>query len=111
MSLSGFVVFAVGIWATYASIRTIRRIGLRRFSVAVGRLGWDLGKVALGVTAVVAGAVVGGAARGADEETNGSGLNGPDLMDINDPDNYYLRPQSPLYIGIAEDLDNENREV
>jgi hypothetical protein len=46
MSVAGFVVLAIAVWATYASVRTIRRIGLRRFGMAVGRLGWDLGKVA-----------------------------------------------------------------
>jgi len=96
MSLSGFVVFAVGIWATYASIRTIRRIGLRRFSLAVGRLSWDLGKVALGGAALVAGAMAASAANRGDDID--AGLLGPDLMDGNDIANSG-RPESPWYSG------------
>ena len=89
MSLSGFVVFAVGIWATYASVRTIQRIGLRRFSVAVGRLCWDLGKVAVGGMAVVGGAVAASAPNPTDDDA-------PDPLDPFDPDNYTVRPDSPL---------------
>jgi len=85
MSLSGLVVFAVGIWATYASVRTIQRIGLRRFSVAVGRLGWDLGKVALGGTAAVAGAVVASAVSGEDDDSATPGFTDLDPVDLNDP--------------------------
>ena len=106
MSLSGLVVFAVGIWATYAGVRTIQRIGLRRFSVAVGRLSWDLGKVALGGAALVAGAMAASAANRADAAD--SGLIGPDLMDGNDLANSG-RPESPWYSGpdIGEYFDNE----
>lgn len=39
------VVVAGVAWVTVASVRTIRRIGLRRYGVAVGRLGWDVTKV------------------------------------------------------------------
>ena len=93
----GSVLLAVAAWATFASVRTIRRIGLRRFSLAVGRLGWDLGKVALGGTALVGGAVVAAASRSDDEDIN-AGLLGPDLMDVNDIANLG-RPDSPHYIG------------
>jgi len=102
----GSVLLAVAVWATFASVRTIRRIGLRRFSLAVGRLGWDLGKVALGGTALVGGAVVASAANRADVAD--SGLIGPDLMDGNDLANSG-RPESPWYSGpdIGEYFDNE----
>ena len=105
MSVTGFVVLAIAVWATFASVRTIRRIGLRRFGMAVGRLGWDLGKVALGGTALVGGAVAASAAGRADDDDIDAGLLGPDLLDVNDSDNYYVRWQSPLYIG--EDLDKK----
>ena len=95
----GSVLLAIAVWATFASVRTIRRIGVRRFSLAVGRLGWDLVKVALGGTALVGGAVVASAAGRAVDDDVDSGLIGPDLMDGNDPDNYYLRPESPWYSG------------
>ena len=101
MSLSGLVVFAVGIWATYASVRTIRRVGLRRFSLAVGRLGWDLGKVALGGTAVVAGAVVASAV--SQEDGDHADLSGPDLLDPDDYDNFAIRPESPPWYGHQDD--------
>jgi len=107
--LVGFVVLAIAVWATYASVRTIRRIGLRRFSLAVSRLGWDLGKVALSGTALVGGAVVASAASRADDDDIDAGLLGPDLLDVNDSDNYYVRWQSPLYIG--EDLDKKEGGV
>jgi len=98
MSLTGFVVFAVGIWATYASVRTIRRIGLRRFSLAVGRLGWDLGKVALGGAALVAGTMAASAVSRA--ESNDSDVDPePDLLDVNDLANFTSRPASPLWSG------------
>ena len=107
MSVTAFVVLAIAVWATYASVRTIRRIGLRRFSLAVGRLGWDLGKVALGGTALVGGAVAASAVSRADGAD--SGLIGPDLMDGNDLANHFTRPESPWYSGpdIGEYFDNE----
>lgn len=105
MSVIGFVVVAIAVWATFASVRTIRRIGLRRFGKAVGRLGWDLGKMALGGTALVGGAVVTSAASRSDDDDSDAGLLNPDLLDVNDSDNYYVRWQSPLYIG--EDLDKK----
>jgi len=105
----GSVLLAVAVWATFASVRTIRRIGLRRFGKAVGRLGWDLGKVALGGVALVGGAVAASAVNRADVVD--SGLAGPDLLDVDDLDNYYLRPQSQLYIGIAEDLGNKEDQM
>ena len=112
MSVTAFVVLAIAVWATYASVRTIRRIGLRRFSLAVGRLGWDLGKVALGGAALGGAALVGGAVAASSvnrADAADSGLIGPDLMDGNDPDNYYLRPESPWYSGpdIGEYFDNK----
>ena len=94
--LFGFVGLAIAAWATYASVRTIRRIGLRRFGMAVGRLGWDLGKVALGGTALVGGALAASAVSRADGAD--SGLIGPDLMDGNDIANSG-RPESPWYSG------------
>jgi hypothetical protein len=97
MSVIGSVVLAIAVWATYASVRTIRRIGLRRFGKAVGRLGWDLGKVALGGTVLVGGAVAAAASRSDDEDID-AGLLGPDLMDVNDIANLG-RPDSPHYIG------------
>jgi len=109
MSAIGFVVVAIAVWATFASVRTIRRIGLRRFSLAVGRLGWDLGKVALGGTALVGGALAASAASGADDDHVDSGLLGPDLMDMKDPANFHSRAASPLYIG--EDLDKKEDGV
>ena len=109
MSVTGFVALAIAAGATYASVRTVRRIGLRRFGMAVGRLGWDLGKVALGGAALVGGAVAASAVNRSDDAD--SGLAGPDLMDVDDLDNYYLRPQSQLYIGIAEDFGNKEDEM
>jgi len=102
----GSVLLAVAVWATFASVRTIRRIGLRRFSLAVGRLSWDLGKVALGGAALVGGAVAASAVSRADGAD--SGLIGPDLMDGNDLANSG-RPESPWYSGpdIGEYFDNE----
>ena len=90
MSVTGFVVLAIAAWATYASVRTIRRIGLRRFSLAIGRLGWDLGKVALGGAAFVGGAVAASAVNRADGSVE------PDRNDISDITNY-TRANSTLY--------------
>lgn len=106
MSVTAWVIAGISVWAAVASVRTARRIGLRRFSLAVGRLGWDLGKVALGGTAVVAGAVVASAVNRADDAD--SGLIGPDLMDGNDIANSD-RAESPWYSGgdIGEYFDNE----
>ena len=101
--LFGFVVLAIAAWATYASVRTVRRIGLRRFGMAVGRLGWDLGKVALGGAALVGGAVTASAVSRADDDDDGQIFTGSDLMDINDSANYYVNWDSPLYIGDAFD--------
>ena len=98
MSATGWVIAGIGVWAVVASVRTARRIGLRRFSLAVGRLGWDLGKVALGGTAVVAGAVVASAARSADSEEIDNDPD-PDLLDVNDLANFTSRPASPLWSG------------
>ena len=111
MSAIGFVVVAVAVWATFASVRTIRRIGLRRFSLAVGRLGWDLGKVALGGAALGGAALVVGAVAASSvnrADAADSGLIGPDLMDGNDLANSG-RPESPWYSGpdIGEYFDNE----
>ncbi len=106
--LFGFVGLAIAAWATYASVRTIRRIGLRRFGMAVGRLGWDLGKVALGGAALVGGAVAASAVNRADDDDGDAGLIGPDLMDGNDIANSD-RAESPWYTGpdIGEYFDNE----
>ena len=98
MSVTGFVALAIAAWATYASVRTIRRIGLRRFSLAVGRLGWDLGKVVLGGTAVVGGALAASAVSRSDDDDPAHMFTGPDLFDMNDPANLG-RPQSPWYSG------------
>ena len=103
MSVTGFVVLAIAAWATYASVRTTRRIGLRRFGMAVGRLGWDLGKAALGGAALVGGAVAASAASRSDDDGAARMFTGPDRMDINDSDNYYVNWDSPLYIGDAFD--------
>jgi hypothetical protein len=108
MSVAGFVVLAIAVWATYASVRTIRRIGLRRFGKAVGRLGWDLGKVALGGTALVGGAVASSAAGRAGDEDADSGLLGPDIWDFNDLENHSLRPESPWYSGDFFDDDKKD---
>ena len=96
MSVTGFVVLAIAVWATYASVRTIRRIGLRRFSLAVGRLGWDLGKVAMGGAALVGGAAAASAVSRSDSDPE------PDPLDPFDPDNYAVRPESPLWTGHRE---------
>lgn len=90
MSATVWVIAGIGVWAVVASVRTSRRIGLRRFSLAVGRLGWDLGKVALGGTAVVAGAVVASAASRSDDHVE------PDRNDLADITNY-TRATSILY--------------
>ena len=103
MSATGWVIAGIGVWAVVASVRTARRIGLRRFSLAVGQLGWDLGKVALGGAAVVAGAVVASAPNPADDDGAARMFTGPDRMDINDSDNYYVNWDSPLYIRDASD--------
>ena len=97
MSVTGFVALAIAAWATYASVRTIRRIGLRRFSLAVGRLGWDLGKVALGGAALVGGAMVTAAPRNADKNPGGplDIDDGHDIWDPSDPVNY-IRADSPV---------------
>ena len=94
----GSVLLAIAVWATFASVRTIRRIGLRRVGLAVGRLGWDLGKVALGGAAPVGGAVVASAASRSGDDDVGPGFLDPDLLDVNDVANSG-RPQSPLYNG------------
>ena len=109
MSISGLVGLVIAILAIVAGVRTIRRIGLRRFSLAVGRLGWDVGKVALSGTALVAGALAASAASRSDDDDMDAGLLGPDLMDMNDPANFYDRWDSPLYI--AEDLDKKEGGV
>ena len=98
----GSVLLAIAVWATFASVRTIRRIGLRRFGKAVGRLGWDLGKVALGGTALVGGALAASAASRSDDDDAAHMFTGPDLFDMKDPANFG-RPQSPWYIGDAFD--------
>jgi hypothetical protein len=107
MSVIGSVVLAIAVWATFASVRTIRRIGMRRFGNAVGRLGWDLGKVALGGAALVGGAVAASAVNRADDDGD-AGLIGPDLMDGNDIANSD-RAESPWYTGpdIGEYFHNE----
>ena len=102
MSVTGFVVLAIAVWATFASVRTIQRIGLRRFGKAVGRLGWDLGKVALGGAALVGGAVAASAVSRTDDDDIDAGLLGPDLLDPGDLDNYTIRPESPLWYGHQE---------
>ena len=98
MSISGLVGLVIAISAIVAGVRTIRRIGLRRFSLAVGWLGWDVGKVALSGAALVAGALAASIASRSDNDDIDAGLLGPDLMDMKDPANSD-HPESPLYIG------------
>ena len=105
----GSVLLAIAVWATFASVRTIRRIGVRRFSLAVGRLGWDLGKVALGGTALVGGAVAASAASRSGDDDTDAGLIGPDYFDIHDIANMD-RPESPFYSGAYYD-DHKEGEV
>ena len=109
MSISGLVGLVIAILAIVAGVRTIRRIGLRRFSLAVGRLGWDVGKVAVSGATLVAGALAASAASRSDDDDMDAGLLGPDLMDMKDPANFHSRAASPLYIG--EDLDKKEGGV
>jgi hypothetical protein len=53
----GFAALAIAAWAIHASIRIIRRIGFRRYSVALGQLGWGLGKTGLALMAIAVAAV------------------------------------------------------
>ena len=101
MSISALLGLVIAILAIVAGVRTIRRIGLRRFSLAVGRLGWDVGKVALSGAALVAGALAASESSRSDETGDDRALIGPDLLDINDMANMD-RPDSPLYIGDDE---------
>lgn len=102
MSATGFVVLAIAVWATFASVRTIQRIGLRQFSVVVARRGWVVSKVLLRGTWIVVGAMFAAASR-SDDDGAARMFTGPDRMDINDSDNYYVNWDSPLYIGDASE--------
>lgn len=96
MSISGLVGLVIAILAIVAGVRTIRRIGLRRFSLAVGRLGWDVGKVALSGAALVAGALAASAPRGSEEGKHFFD-HGYDPLDLTDQANS-VRVDSPYYI-------------
>ena len=98
MSVTGFVVLAIAVWATFASVRTIQRIGLRQFSVVIARRGWAVSKVLLRGTWIVVGAMFAAAASRSDDDEIDAGLIGPDLMDGNDIANSG-RPESPWYSG------------
>ena len=100
MSISGFVGLSIAVLAIVASVRTIRRVGLRRFSLAVGRLGWDVSKIAVSGTVLVGGALVAAAHRNTDEDSShfGSRHNPCDSMD---PANY-VRADSPHFINKDE---------
>ena len=104
MSVTVFVVLAIAVWVTFASVRTIQRIGLRQFSVVVARRGWVVSKVLLRGTWFVVGAMFAAASR-SDDDGDARALMGPDLMDITDPANFHSRAASPLYTG--DDLDRK----
>jgi hypothetical protein len=95
MSISALLGLVIALLVVVASARTIRRIGLRRFSLAVGRLGWDVGKVALSGASLVAGALAASAPRKTGEDPFDHGY---DPFDANDPANS-ARPESPFYAG------------
>ena len=103
MSVTGFVVLAIAVWATFASVRTIQRIGLRQFSVLVARRGWAVSKVLLRGTWIVVGAMFAAAASRNDEDKPAGGLfdQGYDPMDITDQANH-VRVDSPYYIKKKE---------
>jgi hypothetical protein len=102
MSVTGFVLLAIAVWAIFASVRTIRRIGLRHFSLAIGRLGWDLGKVALSGAALVVGALAAASASGSDEDKPVEIFeHGYDPLDLTDQANH-VRVDSPYYINKKE---------
>jgi hypothetical protein len=107
MGLADWIMMVFAIWAIVVSARTIRRIGIRRFSLAVGRLGWDLGRIALAGVGLIGAALAAGAANREDSKDKDAGLLGPDLMDINDIENHSLRPGSPWYRG--DYFEDENR--
>jgi hypothetical protein len=105
MGLADWIIMVFAIWTIVVSARTIRRIGIRRFSLAVGRLGWDLVKITLAGVSLLVGTLAATSSGRSDDNEIDSGLLGPDLMDMNDPANFYDRWDSPLYI--AEDLDKK----
>ena len=90
MSATGFVVLAIAVWATFASVRTIQRIGLRQFSVVVARRGWAVSKVLLRGTWIVVGAMFAAAASRSESSVE------PDRSDLSDITNY-TRANSILY--------------
>ena len=83
MSATGFVVLAIAVWATFASVRTIQRIGLRQFSVVVARRGWAVSKVLLRGTWIVVGAMFAAAASRSDDDEGV--FTKPEHVDLNDP--------------------------
>jgi hypothetical protein len=96
MGLADWIMMVFAIWAIVVSVRTIRRIGIRRFSRALGRLGWDIGKVVFGASALVIGAMAAGTGGRRDQpiiKENG----GYDPLDYLDPANVD-RADSPYFI-------------
>ena len=108
MGLADWIIMLFAIWAFIASARTIRRIGIRRFSLAVGRLGWDLGRIVLAGVGLIGAALARSATDREDCQDNDAGLIGPDLLDISDIENHSLRPGSPWYRGDYFDDDNRS---
>ena len=96
MGLADWIIMLFAIWVFIASARTIRRIGIRRFSLAVGRLGWDIGKIIFGASTLVIGAMAAGSGGRRDHPSikeNG----GYDPLDYLDPANVD-RADSPYFI-------------
>lgn len=79
-------------WVTVASVRTIRRIGLRRYGVAVGRLGWDVSKVGVQFLVLVAG-MAWAMVRSDDSEDNPCYYGGPELKKVGQIDGVFLKDE------------------
>ncbi len=102
MGLADWIMMVFAIWAIVVSMRTIRRIGIRRFSLAVGRLGWDLGRIALAGVGLIGAALAVASSRPDTENTTVESLeHGYDPLDMMDQANH-VRVDSPHYIEKQE---------
>jgi len=93
MNDGDFVLLAIAVWAMVASVRSIRKNGLRQFGLIVGRRTMKIMRGAWGFFIVMCGGTT---------PSRSEIDSGPDLNDPGDIHNVAIRPESPLWYGHQE---------
>lgn len=114
MSGEDYLWLAIAIWATIASIRSIRKNGLRQFGLTVGRRTVKTMRWAWGFFIVMCGGPAprsepvdsGLGGDGPIQWQNDDGIVGPNIWDGKELEKYALRPHTTWY-GIIEEEEND----